>query len=191
MQQFDSFLAQTKKIKSTFNLKLIMMAVLGILLMVVGSLLNTAPKQTPPAVGEVTKPVVARSFESELEAKLANVLSQVKGAGSVNVTITVDNSGTQEHAKNIVKESKTVEEKDTAGGVRTTTEIKESEQVLLGKENGVDKPVMVRETKPMIKGVLVVAEGAYDSTVKANLTKAVEAVLGVPAYKITVLPQRK
>ena len=73
MQQFDSFLAQTKKIKSTLNLKLILMAVLGILLMAVGSVLNTAPKQTPPAVGEATKPLVVRTFENELEAKLANV----------------------------------------------------------------------------------------------------------------------
>jgi stage III sporulation protein AG len=38
---------------------------------------------------------------------------------------------------------------------------------------------------------LVIAEGAADSAVKASLTKAVEAGLGLPAYKITVLPQRK
>jgi stage III sporulation protein AG len=84
-----------------------------------------------------------------------------------------------------------IQEKDPAGGVRTTTETKENQQILLGKENGTDKPVMVREIKPPIKGVLIIAEGAYDSTVKANLTKAVEAGLGIPSYKITVLPQRK
>jgi stage III sporulation protein AG len=115
----------------------------------------------------------------------------VKGAGAVAVSVTLENGSAQEYAKNSVKESRTVQERDTAGGVRTTTETKESEQVLLSKENGVDRPVMVREVKPVIKGVLVIAEGAQDSVVKANLTRAVEAGLGVPAYKIQVLPQRK
>lgn len=191
LQNLDSIVAQAKKIRSTLNLKLVLLAALGIVLMIVGGMVNTTPKPKIETVGEVTKPVVVRSFESELEARLANLLSQVKGAGSVSVSITIESSGSSEHAKNIVKESKITQEKDTAGGVRTTTETKESEQVLLSKENGVDKPVMVRETKPVIKGVLVVAEGAYDSTVKANLTRAVEAVLGIPVYKITVLPQRK
>ena len=50
---------------------------------------------------------------------------------------------------------------------------------------------MVREYKPEIKGVLIVAEGANDSTVKASLTRAVELGLGIAPYKITVLPQRK
>ena len=61
----------------------------------------------------------------------------------------------------------------------------------MSKESGTDRPVMVRESKPVIKGVLVIADGAHDSLVKANLSKAVETGLGVPPYKITVLPQRK
>ena len=62
---------------------------------------------------------------------------------------------------------------------------------LLRQCNGADRPVMVREAKPTIKGVLVIAAGAADSAVKANLTRAVEAGLGIPTYKITVLPLRK
>lgn len=97
---------------------------------------------------------------------MANILAKVKGAGSVAVSITFENSSTQEHAKNVVKESKVVQKKDTSGGIRTTTETKENEQILMGKENGVDRPVIMREIKPIIKGVLVIAEGAADSTSK-------------------------
>ena len=119
------------------------------------------------------------------------MLSQVKGAGSVAVSITLETGSTQEPGKNTIKESKTIQEKDASGGIRTTTEIKESEQILLSRDNGVDRPIMIRELKPVVKGVLVIADGAYDSTVKANLTKAVEAGMGIPSYRITVLPQRK
>lgn len=132
-----------------------------------------------------------RGYEEALEAKLANLLSQVKGAGAVAVSVTLESGTAQEYAKNTVRESRTTQERDTAGGVRTTIETKESEQVLLSRENGTDRPVMVKETKPAVKGVLVIAEGAGDSAVKASLTRAVEAGLGIPPYKITVLPQRK
>lgn len=178
------------------NMKLILIALLGVFLLVAGGVMNQEPpknlgttagdsvRQAPPAIS-------GRSYEEALEAKLANLLSQVRGAGSVAVSITLDYSATQEHAKNLVRESKVIQEKDNGGGIRTTTETKESDHILMSKENGADRPVMVRETKPLIKGVLVVADGATDSTVKSNLSKAVEVGLGVPPHKITVLPQKR
>lgn len=176
------------------NARLIWLGLLGIMLLVVGGIyepFTAKPKTYVPTETAKSTPVVSRSYEEALESKLANLLAQVKGAGTVSVSITLETGGMQEHAKNVIKETKTVQEKDNTGGIRTTTETKESEQVLLSKENGADKPVTVREYKPVIKGVLVVAEGAYDSAVKANLTKAVELGLGIPPYKITVMPQRK
>lgn len=176
------------------NMRLILIGLLGVGLLVAGGVFDRQQPKESTVSGKDTKPpaaVINRSYEDILEAKLANVLSQVKGAGSVAISITLENTGSQEHAKNVIKENKTIQEKDTGGGVRTTTESKESEQILMSRENGADHPVMVKETKPSIKGILVIAEGAGDSTVKANLTKAVEAGMGVAPYKITVLPQRK
>lgn len=176
------------------NTKLIALGLLGIVLILFGSLYESvtpAPSPTLPIESAKTSPVINRSYEEALESKIGNLLAQVKGAGAVSVSITLEKSSKQEHARNITKETKTIQEKDNTGGLRTTTETKETEQVLLSKENGADRPVMVQEYKPVIKGVLVVAEGAYDSSVKSSLTKAVGAGLGIPAYKITVLPQRK
>jgi len=176
------------------NTRLIWLGTLGVILLLTGGVLDnfvTKPKTEIPAeMSKIVSPV-SSSYEELLEARMVNILTKVKGAGAVAVNITLENSSTQEHAKNVVKESKITQEKDTSGGIRTTTETKNSEQILMGKENGADRPVVAREIKPIIKGVLVTAEGAYDSNVKANLTKAIEAGLGVPSYKITVLAQRK
>jgi len=176
------------------NKRLIWLGVVGVFLLLSGGMLdNFSTKLSSDVQREsVQSPMVAASSYDELVTKkLEAILSKVKGAGTVSVHVTLENSNTEEYAKNIVKESKIIQEKDTSGGIRTTTETKESEQILVGKENGVDRPVIVQEIKPMIKGVLVIAEGAYDSTIKANLTKAVEAGMGVPSYKITVLAERK
>lgn len=204
MSGLSALITRTKKLwprnmikDGAVNAKLILLGAIGVFLLLAGGLFDDySVRQRSEAPTDVAKNSQAnviqnRSYEDALEAKLSNILSQVKGAGAVSVSITLENSTTQEHAKNVVKESKTIQEKDISGGTRVTTETKDTEQVLLSKENGADKPVTVREIKPAIKGVLVIAEGAYDSNVKANLTKAVETGLGIPMYKITVLPQRK
>ncbi len=201
MNSLEAIMAGVKKMwpqqllkDGVINTRLIWLGMLGIILLLAGGMLdNLSTKAEPELPGEVVKSSVPThsSYEELLEEKMVAILTKVKGAGAVTVSITLENSSTQEHAKNIVRESKVVQEKDTSGGLRTTTETKENEQILLNKENGMDRPVVVREVKPLIKGVLVIAEGAYDSNVKANLTKAIEIGLGVPTYKITVLAQRK
>lgn len=181
------------------NIRVIWLGLIGILLLIFGSFFDgnlLSSKIVPvPETKEDAALITSKgndtSYEKNLENKLTQLLSRTKGAGNVAVSITVEGSSRQEHEKNIVKETKTVQEKDTSGGVRTTTEIKENQQVLVNKENGIDKPVILREINPEIKGVLVIADGAADSVVKANLTKAVETGLGIASYKITVLPQRK
>ena len=201
MNNLETIISCTKKMWPTqllkdgiINTRLIWLGILGIGLLLMGGIFDRQSIiSTPEVPAEVVKTPtsVGHNYEEIAEDKLAHILSQVKGAGSVVVHITWENSSTQEHAKNVMKESKTVQEKDTAGGIRTTTETKESEQILLSKENGVDHPVLVREIKPIVKGVLVIADGAYDSNIKAMLTKAVEAGLGIPSYRITVLAQKK
>jgi stage III sporulation protein AG len=201
MSSLESILSYTKKIwpkqllkDGVINTRLIWLGFLGIGLLILGGVVDHQSINSNPKVSNeiIKNPApVNSSYEDIVEGKLTHILSQVKGAGTVIVNITWENSSTQEHAKNITTESKTIQEKDTSGGVRSTTEIKESTQILVGKENGIDRPVLVREIKPMIKGVLVIADGAYDSNVKASLTKAVESGLGIPSYKITVLAQKK
>ena len=175
------------------NAKLMILGSLGVFLLILGGVFDAQPVPNKGGISETPKvaPAAGRSYEEALEGKLAHLLSQVRGAGAVSVNIILESTGSIEHAKNIVRETKTIQEKDQSGGLRTTTEAKESEQVLMSKEGGADRPVMVREYKPVIKGVLVVADGAQDSMVKANLTRAVETGLGIPSYKITVLPHRK
>lgn len=179
--------------EGVLNTKLLILGGFGALLLVAGGIFDSPSTQVKVRNTDMPQAMqnANRSYEDVLEGKIANLLSQVRGAGAVSVSVTLESSGSVEHAKNIVRETKTIQEKDHSGGIRTTTEAKESEQILMSKEGGADRPVMVREYKPVIKGVLIVADGAQESSVKANLTKAVETGLGIPSYKITVLPHRK
>lgn len=183
-------------IGKAISLRSVLLGVLGIGLLIIGSLAtptkphkeNNDPSQPQQMQGVAMN---SRSYEEVLEGKLANKLSQIQGVGTVMVTITLESGPQQEYAKNIARENRVTEEKDTGGGTRITTETKENAQILLSRDAGADRPVIGRELKPEIKGVLVVAEGAADSHIKAQLIRAVESALGMPSYKITVLPQKR
>lgn len=181
-------------------LRMVGILIAGIVLLLVGNhweekppVPETAPKKTL-ASNEVT-PAAERSGAAAdsaiLEEKMAAQLSRVRGAGHVTVSISLLRGEQEEYAKNSSKESRAVTERDTGGIMRQTQESKENEQMLFVKENGRDYPVVASKAGPQIKGVLVVAEGARDSAVKAQLTRAVQTGLGVPAYRITVLPEKK
>lgn len=178
-----------------FNMRVVWVGVVGILLLILGNVFssqtNLTDNENKNTNNAIMQQPISLSDEQILENKITQLLSKVKGAGNVAVSVTLSGGSSKETAQNITKETKTVQEKDTSGGVRTTTESKESNQVLTSKENGMDKAIVVREVKPEIKGVLVVADGAVSSNIKAELTKAVETGLGISSYKVTVLPRQK
>ena len=46
---------------------------------------------------------------------------------------------------------------------------------------------MKNENMPEVEGVMIVAQGGGDGVIAANITSAVESLLGVPVHKIKVL----
>ena len=106
-----------------------------------------------------------------LENKLENVLGKVKGAGNVEIILTLDKGfeyvyATEEEIKELA-----------SGGSVTTTKV-----VLV---NG--QPVLEEEIFPSIKGIVVVSQGAEDVGVRLNLLSALQTVVSVDSSKITIL----
>lgn len=127
--------------------------------------------------------------EAALENRLETILSTVEGVGNVSVTITLENGPQYVYATNEnVNESK-VEEKDSNGGQRITTETTNSDQMVLSQPASIggQQPVIVKEIKPEIAGILVAAEGADAADVRVTLARAVQTLLDIPAHKVSVL----
>lgn len=105
-------------------------------------------------------------YARQLEARLSQVLSQMEGAGKVEAFITVRSDGA------LVVATETVENPD--GSVTTSP-------VLSGGE-----PIILEECNPEITGVLIVAEGADDLSVRFNLLEATASVLNINQSLIKV-----
>ena len=103
------------------------------------------------------------------EERLESILSDIEGAGTVSVMITYENTG----EKNIAYEKR---QNDTSY---------DEKAVMAGGE-----PMVINETNPKVKGVIVTADGADSISVKRALTEAVSAVLDVDVHRICIYKRK-
>lgn len=131
-------------------------------------------------------------YGAEMEEQLSEILSKISGAGKVSVMITYNSGKELVTQKDKSRVDKVTDEKDTDGGTRVINESSiDDKTVMVSQQGGSSQPIVVKEINPEIKGVVVVAEGAKDSKVKLKISKAVQTVLDVPAYRVTVLETNK
>lgn len=127
-------------------------------------------------------------LEISLENRLEKSLSQIKGAGQVDVTVFLATGPKYEYAVNVTTNERSTNERDQSGGTRVTTEVTEDGQLVVVRSEGTggEKPIVAQEYKPEIQGVLVVAQGADNPLVKAKLISAVQTILDLETHKIDV-----
>lgn len=144
--------------KNKNNKLILIILIIGVIIMLFPSLLSSSPKSEK-----------CKSAFNE-EERLCRILSDIDGAGKVSVMITY--YGTTE--KDIAYEVKTA----SSDGLKSSEDKK---AVMSGSE-----PMVVRETYPEVKGVIVTAQGAESAAVKRKLTEAVTAALDIPEYRVCI-----
>ena len=158
-----------EKVRKNKKIQLILVSILVFILLITFVFSsNNNEEKSAQNTDEIT------SYVNDLESKLSNVLSQIEGAGSVSVIITVE-SGWE-----TVLAMKTTSKTDV-NGVTTT----ESTPILV---NG--KTVVVKQLYPKIVGVLVVASGAKNISVMTKLQQATASLLDVDINKIEILAKK-
>lgn len=106
-----------------------------------------------------------------LENKLENVLEDIKGVGNANVIITLEKGF--EYIYVTEEETKT-----TSNGTTITT-------VTVVLVDG--QPVLKEEIYPIIKGIVVVADGADDINTKMNIITVIQTVIDIDNSKINIV----
>lgn len=130
-------------------------------------------------------------YEEKLERELTEVLSQIDGAGKVRAMIYFDTGSEAIPAYSQNNSNKVTEESDGNGGKRVTNENTNSNTIVMTNEGGINRPYVLKEMKPKISGVIVVAEGAGNPEVKYKLYEAVKTVFSLQQYKINIYTMQK
>ena len=125
-----------------------------------------------------------------LEERLTELLSNISGAGKVQVMITARATREKVVEKDVTQSSARVSESDSNGGTRVTDESSYSETSLYTGSTsgqGSGEPYVVKELVPEIEGVVVAAQGAEDEYVIDEITQAVSVLFDLPVHKIKVV----
>ena len=125
--------------------------------------------------------VVSNSNSDDKEKKLAEILSQVEGAGKVAVQINYSSAGETSYATN---------EKRRTQNTQGTINEEEEETIAFYNNQGSEAALVLEKKEPVVAGILIVAQGADDAQIKRDLTTAAAVLFDLPEYKITVLKMK-
>ncbi len=175
-----------EKVKGGKKLELILYgAVILTVLLLYASGLRRNRSETSADSAESYAGAEAVMTEQDLENKLASVLSCIRGAGRVEVMVTYETGAELVTAMSTSTNSNASETTDNGKASASSQTTESMEPATVKGENG-DTPIVLMERLPVVRGVIVVAEGAADISVKLDLQRAVQAVLDIPLSQIEV-----
>lgn len=190
-KNFLKELFQPENKKTRMNLFTIF--IIGILLLIMGdTFFANKEKETKTLPQEQKEEVqVGNLTEKDLEKRLKEILSQIEGAGQVEVMVTLRTSAESVVAHEEKKEENRTEE-EANQGVTKTSEITKQENtvVMLEDSKGNRSPFIVKENVPQVEGIVIVAQGSGNATVRNAMSAAAQALLDVPAHKIAILKMK-
>ena len=169
-----------KKIYSLLSLAVIC----GIALLAISGLEKKETASKDESTNKVNQiDISSEESKDSLEEKLKNILSQIEGAGELDVMITYESSEEIQPAFNTNTTTEETKEVDQQGGERTVTTSSENKTMITSSSN---EPIVIKTNQPKINGVIVVATGAKDLTVKETLYSAVQTALQVQGHQVEI-----
>jgi stage III sporulation protein AG len=132
-----------------------------------------------------------REYEEAYQSQLKEILTKIVGVGEAEVLVTIESTEQITVERNTKETQQVTNERDQHGATRNISNVTRDGEVVLYEVSNGKQPLVQKTIKPKIRGVLVVAKGAENSTVKKMITEAVERGLDVPANKISILPRKQ
>ena len=114
----------------------------------------------------------------DLETEMAEILSAMSGVGQAKVLLTVDSDGERQLAENT--------ELAYSGNTAAPEDYSRRSETVLVEGSAGDEAVVVCRQYPTYRGALVVCQGGGRAEVQLTVTKAVAALTGLAADRITV-----
>ena len=195
--KMDSFLKE----KSIVNLVILLLLVIMIYLVVsYFTGVNNITKSEKTNLENTSKEQVeikeegdseVLSYQEKQEKDLEKILSKIEGVGEVEVVINFQSSEVKVPAVDNSSQKSTTEETDSEGGTRVNSQETDGDKIVMSNNSSGSEPVILKTEKPEVLGVMVVAEGAEDSKIKYEITKAISSLYNISVDKVNVLAMKK
>ena len=172
-----------KKMKFNKNIAIIL-AILGIALIFFSDFLpgkTVKPKSDTAAVAGT-----ADEFIAETEARIKKMAEGIAGAGSCEVMITIEGTGETIYATEGKTNKNAVDDK-TGENAKQQAQEGSEKKISIISSGGEQKPIIIKELNPKIRGIAVICDGGDSPAVKSRITEMLTALLDVQSNKISVI----
>lgn len=184
----DKNLLDLQKLKNLlFNKNAaIALAILGIAIIFFSDMLFSSKSNNNVSANTTAISSTLTDYVEKSEAKLKKVLEGIEGAGKCEVMITLEAGSEFIYATEKKATQNTVNDKSSGSDKKETSENTEDKYIIIN-DNGSEKPIVIKEIQPKIKGVAVICEGGDRAIVKNRVTETITTLLDVPANKVCVI----
>ncbi|MCI6434753.1 MAG: hypothetical protein MR828_08345 [Clostridiales bacterium] len=151
----------------------------ALLILLVGILLMLLPAgERTSQQAEQTLPAETKQETQTLQEQLSALLSQMEGAGKVQVLLTL---ATGEKTLYQINEDSTT---------ASQSETKRTDTVIINDSNRNEAGLVRQVDPPTYLGAVVLCQGAENSAVRLAITEAVSNATGLGYHKITILKMK-
>lgn len=151
----------------------------ALLILLVGILLMLLPAgERTSQQAEQTLPAETKQETQTLQEQLSALLSQMEGAGKVQVLLTLATG------------EKTLYQTNEDSTMASQSETKRTDTVIINDSNRNETGLVRQVDPPTYLGAVVLCQGAENSAVRLAITEAVSNATGLGYHKITILKMK-
>ena len=175
-----------KQLEKLMNSKLkyvFLLCLVGIILILISTTTKKKENTQKEDAKKTYKTMDAKEYEQQLENKLKDIVSKIKGVGKSDVFITLENGVENIYANS---EKKTTNSNENFSGKMSKKNDLQKDVVVIDGNKG-KKALMITQKEPTIKGVLVVCEGGDDVNVVKQITDAISKSLNIKKNRLSVV----
>lgn len=167
---------------------IIFAGLIGIALIFLSGFLKSGDKDSNTEAVSSQPAATAEQYADRLKQDLEQILSNVQGAGNVQVLVTLEQTSEYVYATEEKKSNQTTEDKSGTESQKTETDDSEETTYIIVKDSdGSERALPVTEVQPVIKGVVVVCDGGDNPTVEQNITNAITTALHISSIQVCVI----
>lgn len=177
-----------EKIKALLkNGKLTYMLVLVCVLAAAAVILLPSGEQKDTAEEPQAVEMTAEVYSAALSEDIARMVSAITGEADPHVTVTLKSMGETVYATEDRQSEKNAQEYAGDSLNRTQTDgDTEKTYILVKSADGSQKPLIVTQTQPEIRGVVIVSQYGGDTQIREKITQAVKTALDLSSTQVCV-----
>lgn len=129
----------------------------------------------------------SEKYVAQLEAKILDMVSEIEGAGKSKVVITLESGVEYVYAEESKQNTDSTQNITGSDSKKIQTKDNyEKKLILVDGQNGSKEALITKQLEPVIKGVVIVCEGADNLTVQNRIIDAVTTVLDILSTKVCI-----